>query len=408
MLQTDNYGINNNGDLYNCEGSFWQESEVCSEFTAQSCLADYGFDSPIQPPVPITSVPTAVPTIIATLSSISPVLDAPTTPTSLPSTQPSTAPTPNSKENYCHDNWQDIAYEIEQSYGNETFVVCPGTTFRVSSEDTIEMYAPNIRLMCGNDGTLRNNCSFDGGTTHLSIPGGKKATHLFVSGFTFRNAVETSVEAFGSEEAIAIFHDCVWENNSGEFGGAVNVYHHSGVAMSIFFENCVFTGNEAPFGAAIMIEDGTVNVTRCLFEDNLLGWPIEVEGTLILEDSCFVTNNGTVYVYEDGHATFSDISNFASGNFSPLAGYVCEGIYDEAQSFPRNCVEFKAAQCMATSVPPTSSPTIFLSQNPTSSTTDAPVASVKTAGASHAPAYMHSVIIVFLLSIVWTWKSLER
>lgn len=129
---------------------------------------------------------------------------------------------------------------------------------------------------------------------------------------------------------------------------------------------------------------------------------------MILEDSCFVTNNGTVYVYEDGHATFSDISNFTSGNFSPLAGNVCEGIYDEAQSFPRNCVEFKAAQCMATSVPPTSSPTIFLSQNPTSSTTDAPVASVKTTGASHAPAYMHSVIIVFLLSIVWTWKSLER
>ena len=127
----------------------------------------------------------------------------------IPASQPSSSPT--SKNYFCYDNWQDLAYKIERSYGNETFVVCPGATFRPSLEETIKAYAPNISLMCGYDGAISNNCAFDGGKTHLSIPGGKKVTHLFVSGFVFRNASKTSIVAFGGEKAIAIFHDCFWE-----------------------------------------------------------------------------------------------------------------------------------------------------------------------------------------------------
>lgn len=405
-LQTFNFGIHNNGDLYDCEGSFLQESNECAEFTAQTCLADIYLDSPIYP-APITSAPTPMPPTSFTLSS-----EPTTTGTPLiPASQPSSSPT--SKNYFCYDNWQDLAYKIERSYGNETFVVCPGATFRPSLEETIKAYAPNISLMCGYDGAISNNCAFDGGKTHLSIPGGKKVTHLFVSGFVFRNASKTSIVAFGGEKAIAIFHDCFWENNAGEYGGAVDVYHNSGsgVAMSLFFEDCVFTGNEAIYGAAIMIERGIVTVMRCRFEDNLLGWPIEVNGELILEDSCFLTNNGAVYVWEGGQVTFSKLSNFASGNLSPLADYKCEGVYDEGKEFPRNCEEFKADQCMATqymSITPTISPSINPTPKPSSApAVDSPNNTTQiTGGANHASSTC-SVILVLLLSLAGTW-NLEK
>lgn len=130
-----------------------------------------------------------------------------------------------------------------------------------------------------------------------------------------------------------------------------------------------------------------------------------------MEDSCFLTNNGAVYVWEGGQVTFSKLSNFASGNLSPLADYKCEGVYDEGKEFPRNCEEFKADQCMATqymSITPTISPSINPTPKPSSApAVDSPNNTTQiTGGANHASSTC-SVILVLLLSLAGTW-NLEK
>jgi len=241
--------------------------------------------------------------------------------------------------------------DLEDSDDDETFVVCPGTDL-VPEEITsggevftdIWFYQSGIRLLCGNDGQSRNMCKFKGGLSHLYVPD-DDIEDIYVSGFSFEGATETSLMTYGTSISTATFVDCHWDDNSGEEGGAVNIWHTydaRGQAQKVTFEKCSFTNNKADDGA-ILVEGGKITMRECQVSNNEGGWAVELQldSTAEIYDTCFTNNPGPVYIYKGSQVAVSENNHGRNNNGDE---YNCEGSWDDTGD---SCQVFTASECQA-------------------------------------------------------------
>eukprot|EP00814_Leptocylindrus_danicus_P021756 CAMPEP_0116030518 /NCGR_PEP_ID=MMETSP0321-20121206/16909_1 /TAXON_ID=163516 /ORGANISM="Leptocylindrus danicus var. danicus, Strain B650" /LENGTH=222 /DNA_ID=CAMNT_0003505353 /DNA_START=238 /DNA_END=906 /DNA_ORIENTATION=- len=190
-------------------------------------------------------------------------------------------------------------------------------------------------------------CTFNGGRSHLYIPD-DDITGTYVSGFTFKNANETSVMTYGTSDSTATFHDCHWEGNTGDEGAAMNVWHTydaRGQAQSVLIDDCSFIDNAAADGT-VLVEGGKVTIKNSQFRNNKGGWPVELQldSTLSLYNTCFQDNPGPVFIYPGSTVVELD-ENYAYNNNED--GYECEGAYNDNTD---ECTVFSASQCLADEV----------------------------------------------------------
>ena len=116
----------------------------------------------------------------------------------------------------CYDDWKTLLDDIEASDGGESFVVCVGTTLKPYGIESggeiftdIWIYESDIQILCGDNGASTNMCTFEGGRSHLYVPD-DDITGVYVSGFTFKDANETSIMTYGTSASSATFKDCHW------------------------------------------------------------------------------------------------------------------------------------------------------------------------------------------------------
>jgi len=408
ISNSDNYGSNNNGDGYFCEGVYIDVDMECVEFDATFCAVSiasapptsmpsdapsleyryptqspslipsstpsvYPSNTPSANPTPMPSVsptisfqPSHVPTMSPTRAplpfgvtrspTIAPTEEPSIGPTNAPSKPPTVKPTtqsptisPTAKP--CFTDWLTLGTAIEASQGNEAFVVCANTRLSPipisSSRDTtgIIISASDLEVVCGDyDGAITGDCVIDGGNTHLIISGDKEVTGILVAGFVLENAMGTSVEAFGKVGSSAVFRDILWRYNK---GGAVKMYHENNKAMLAVFNGCHFYSNEASAGSGLFVEVGYADVRGCTFEANEGGWPIEVVGSsssLRLQESCFIGNNGGGLVYIDWMSQLITETN----NFAVdnnIDAPQCKGVVVDDQFVSPECREFRSTTC---------------------------------------------------------------
>ena len=88
------------------------------------------------------------------------------------------------------------------------------------NEDPILIAGSNILLQCGKDGSSGNNCTFEGGDSHLAIADGSR--NVEVKGIRFKGAAYTSVIIDGSlRKTSAFFSDSHWLGNTGTWNVAI-------------------------------------------------------------------------------------------------------------------------------------------------------------------------------------------
>jgi len=254
---------------------------------------------------------------------------------------------------HCYDHWTKFRDNLGDSTGDETFVVCPGTTFHPATymEDgekftDAEIKGRNIRIMCGNNGSYDNKCTFSGGLSHLSVTE-EAGADILVSGFKFTGAQDSSINAWGTTHSHIIFQDCVWENNKAAGGAAINIWKNDddlASAMNVIVNTSSFINNEGDDGA-IVNQGGTLAIDNCYFSNNKLGWAIEVfqEGSIRVSNSCFEDNFGPIYIWK-GSYLLQNNNNYGTGNNGD-PDYICDGAYLEGDN--GQCSSFPADECSA-------------------------------------------------------------
>jgi hypothetical protein len=105
-----------------------------------------------------------------------------------------------------------------------TYILCPGTKFEVGSRNVnngtpsdgsypIIINRPNMRVLCGADGSSENDCVIIGGDVQLGIidefnTGGLPATNSLVRGITFTGASLLNIQA--TFPCHVIVQDCIF------------------------------------------------------------------------------------------------------------------------------------------------------------------------------------------------------
>ena len=109
---------------------------------------------------------------------------------------------------------------LEVARGNDTavpvtYVICPNTVFDIAALP-VEVYTwemnGNTNYLCGEDGSLANNCTVTGGETQAVIVYStldrSSKENILVQGFTFEKASITNIAV--ASEGKHTFRDCVF------------------------------------------------------------------------------------------------------------------------------------------------------------------------------------------------------
>lgn len=119
-------------------------------------------------------------------------------------------------------------WDVLDSSVPRTYLLCPGTKFRVGSRHDdfgtpiggsypIILGRSNIRVLCGADGSITNNCSVENGVVQVAHfdefkTGGVPIVNALVSGISFEGA--SAINALVSGSGDVRFQDCVFKGNS--------------------------------------------------------------------------------------------------------------------------------------------------------------------------------------------------
>lgn len=243
----------------------------------------------------------------------------------------------------CFTEWTLLKTSIEGSSGG-TFVICRDTLFKLGANNMNEAIKfpseSNTIVKCGENGTRSDNCTISGSSSHFELS--SSTSHASIHGVTMEKSSMTSVLAFGGDGATAKFWDCVWKENYGRFGAAVDVWSRGSVAMNVSFIKCLFSNNDSDFGA-VNIEAARASFSECNFTNNtssdfFSGSAITTRinsrksGTLSVTQTWFADNNaqggqGTVFV-ETG-STSAVVLSGNRGIDNRVGGGWCNDVYQE-------------------------------------------------------------------------------
>lgn len=257
--------------------------------------------------------------------------------------------------------------------GSETrkYVLCPDTKYLIGDYDygdkafvgggaALDLMLPNVHILCGEDGSSKNNCILEGGETQVFILPDETAEELFtnvvVRGLTFKGATDLNVvgvTARTDEEVGVLFQDCIFtENENNGLVESLEDYGNISDAMTLTFDSCVFDSNtkrnlgfygndsfalvnngdqfmkitESVFrNNRVMIEDdpdertflvanegeGILQVSSSYFENNTVSYALvfSEDPDLLISDDNHATDN--IYTLEDacnGAATLKPVS----------------------------------------------------------------------------------------------------
>eukprot|EP00550_Attheya_septentrionalis_P009722 CAMPEP_0198282828 /NCGR_PEP_ID=MMETSP1449-20131203/2581_1 /TAXON_ID=420275 /ORGANISM="Attheya septentrionalis, Strain CCMP2084" /LENGTH=475 /DNA_ID=CAMNT_0043979243 /DNA_START=75 /DNA_END=1502 /DNA_ORIENTATION=- len=293
------------------------------------------------------------------------------------------------------------------------YTLCPRTTFRIGTwnedgvlTDGIDypliFFRPNIRVQCGLDGSIANNCVFSGGDYQVEM---EKASlleeknvpdtmisNIEVVGVTFTGSKIHSVYADSDSPGSISFIDCHWTGNFG-FGP---VWSGEGENESVSlpnvltkFDSCKFTDNKIDltlaledlnsyvkyWGGVITSENQQLEVTNSLFRNNQFGADIGAleftyiiyvyEGINTVRDNCFVDNLSSFGTMVQENGTNSIINNYGRNN-RMVTGEECTdnfrfaaGSMDDPINAQVSCTPFDGVGCkLIPSAAPTKSPTL--------------------------------------------------
>jgi hypothetical protein len=138
-----------------------------------------------------------------------------------------TASSLNKVDPPCVTSLDDVYYfeaNLADDRSLRTYILCPGTKFEVGSRNgnngtpfdlshPIIINRPNMRVLCGADGSSQNDCVITGGDMQLGIidefnTGGLPAMNSLVRGITFTGASLANIQA--TFPCHVIFQDCIF------------------------------------------------------------------------------------------------------------------------------------------------------------------------------------------------------
>jgi len=253
----------------------------------------------------------------------------------------------------CYSDWKHLGRAIADARANGEGVaikICANSLLDAFYE---EMFAPidvkggNIKIQCGDEGRLEDNCSLYGGKNHFKISNPTKEVTFI--GLTFIGARKVSMFGAANASVHAIFDSCRWTQNNGI--GAILVYNEesgepylnqrnieklqppSEQSMSISFVNCVFDENTPSF-AVITTVAATIAVTGSVFSQNRWSRIGPISATnktdLSVTSSCFMENEvliaGVLFLDATSRLSIND-GNYAQGNIVRLQS--CTNAFQE-------------------------------------------------------------------------------
>ena len=201
----------------------------------------------------------------------------------------------------CIDNLNDIVLpEIALARSNvaatskeRTYILCPNTVFHIGEAGSgnalnytggslpLVIFNPNLSVLCGADGSVKNNCVLSGGDHQVLSLGHDlmpmdlrniypDASNFRLSGVTMRNATDLAffIASVGTDIRI---QDCVFENHS---GGHFVAYMDSPEVPSPVQRRRKAEADEVPFlQTTLTISDAepviTITFDRCVFQHNV-------------------------------------------------------------------------------------------------------------------------------------------
>jgi len=284
----------------------------------------------------------------------------------------------------CFDDWADLSSAIAragaQSLGGQ-FALCEDTVISATGLEPIVVNQSETSIICGFGAASTNNCVVLGGETQFEIRGAP--VDVVFRGITFLGATNVAVNGAGESESRALFDDCIFLNNNGiaavlSYDGTLPTSAdvtiddfdppNNDMSMGLTFEFCRFSDNIVKFGP-ITILGGTGVVGNSEFVTNsgeAGGIVVYFDGGMVVEESCFIDNSGTLVgsmfasntslvnqndVYGDGNA---------AGDASNCTDLFVSGACESEDLCSGQCVEFTSDECLKVDSPtglPTTQPT---------------------------------------------------
>jgi len=315
ITANSNFGDNNTGKNLACNGVFQDTPTgrgLCSQFDASSC--------PLNPPPNIT----------------------------------------------CFTDWRELSETIGQTMDGGIFVICENTILDVSlypeqQISPIVIDKDNIIIMCGDTGSINNNCTVFDGDFQFRIESG---TGIQFLGVTFAQAGKVSITIEQTTRVVKDVEVTILESSFKENVGdsVIDITAFSKKSVKVQFLNETFFSKNNVKNSVIHQRSGTMSVFDTIFEENTSGNNnaiilVDNEGELNIERSCFRGNKaigaqGTIVV--TGGSTLNiDRNNFGLGN--DVGSGSCSALY---LADTNTCENYTATECLAgRKVPPTVTPT---------------------------------------------------
>lgn len=203
-------GLDNTADENECTGVLFQvtDSGNCTDGDAIACETNECQEMRTCEPQPDATVAPSLRGPSEPSSSLSPAQVAP----SLSPTRgaPSTV-TPTAKEP-CFDQWPAFFDAVNQAADGDSFVLCAGTEFDLSTEENeekvpLKIFSNDLSIRCAS--RRQNSCVWSGGEEQVAIEG--SVTGLVLRGITFVGSRSTSVIADVSPPFSMEFLECDWK-----------------------------------------------------------------------------------------------------------------------------------------------------------------------------------------------------
>ena len=253
--------------------------------------------------------------------------------------------------------------EVSQIDQVRTYKLCPGRRYNIGTISStgyvmppLQIFHPNIHIICGDDGKLSNDCVLEGGQYHIFIYNvGENLTNIRFSGLTFENAKDYNVYAAGqSDDDGIVFHNCAFKQNT-NFAIIYTDTSEKNQELSVSLDTCLFEDNWAIFGLIYNFEQ-TIKISRSKFRNNFV---LDGDHTFLignfygghmeLHESCFETNTvqnslilnleSTIIVDESNYK--EENKNFARDNTFSASNH-CDGLFDFHTEL---CTPFTGASC---------------------------------------------------------------
>ena len=263
----------------------------------------------------------------------------------------------------CLTSWEDLfkkIYMLSDRSSDELLIltICKDVFFDLDSTDNskipqIIINQNNLMLRCGENGSIKNNCTIHGGFSHFKITG--SAHGIKFVGLKFQYSTGVSIIAAGDNSANAEFKDCLWELNEGD--GAILIYNDNNnspyapnvditkllepadTSMTLSVVSSTFSRNIGSAGTILNL-GGVLSLQRTTFSRNqadVSGVSVLYKGYLAIEYSCFTNNQGSfpgVIFIDVGAFLTSNKENYGKGNSIEIES--CEMIFLEVSGM---CVQ---------------------------------------------------------------------